>query len=194
MHALPHCSSISRYISPKEFLTVWGDLAKTGFQSLTDDEQDAKDPNRGENWGIQAKNVGTRSHRHNNSKLKEWSQLLSTFLLLVLVTIKTKNVKICFRHPHRHRIYVERKARKWQHGGRRGSLRVEGQAVTGEGWGAGCSLGSKDPVVQGGELTGAPCWLPLDLKPSRAPWGSRVQSLSASPISPSQETGFAWPP
>ena len=27
--------------------------------------------------------------------------------------------------------------------------------VTGAGWGAGCSLVSKDPVVQGGELTGA---------------------------------------
>lgn len=66
-------------------------------------------------------------------------------------------------------IYVERKAQKWQHGGRRGSLRVERQAVTGEGRGAGCSLGSKDPVVQGGELTGACCWLPLDLKPRGAP-------------------------
>lgn len=41
--------------------------------------------------------------------------------------------------------------------------------MTGEGRGAGCSLGSKDPVVQGGELTGARCWLPLDLKPRGLP-------------------------
>ena len=91
MHALPHCSSISRHISPTELLTIWGDLVKTGFQSLTDDEQDPKDPSGGENWGIQAKNVETPQSQTYNSKLKEWIQLLSTFLPLFLVKIKTKN-------------------------------------------------------------------------------------------------------
>ena len=102
MYALPHCSSISRHMSPKELLTIWGDLVKTGFQSLTDDEQNPKDPSRGENWGIQAKNVETPQSQTYTSKLKEWIHLLSTFLPLFLVKIKTKNVKICFRYPHRH--------------------------------------------------------------------------------------------
>ena len=67
---------------------------------------------------------------------------------------------------------------------------MEGQAVTGAGWGTGCSLGIKDLVVQGGELTGAPCWLPPGPETKQGPMGLPVQSLSASPISPLQETGF----
>ena len=66
--------------------------------------------------------------------------------------------------------------------------------VTGAGWGAGCSLVSKDPVVQGGELTGAPCWLPAGPQTKQGPVGLSVQSLSASAISPLQETGFIRSP
>ena len=84
-------------------MTIWGDLVKTGIQSITDDEQDAKDPGRGENWGTQSKNVETLQSQTYNSKLKEWTQLLSTSLPFSFVKIKTKHFKICFRYPRRHK-------------------------------------------------------------------------------------------
>lgn len=43
--------------------------------------------------------------------------------------------------------------------------------MTGEVWDMGCFLVIKDHVVQGGEFTGAPCWLPPGPETKQDPMG-----------------------
>lgn len=45
--------------------------------------------------------------------------------------------------------------------------------MTGEVWDMGCFLVIKDRVVQGGEFTGAPCWLPPGPETKQDPMGLR---------------------